>query len=143
MIYVLNICVPVSVGFNVEERKYSLHPCAVNSLVRGKNMNQITCKQAFSCGSGGSRIWCCHWGLKAHEYTHTHTHTHRHTHTRTHATHAFVSLYICTCSSACLFFFFLLFFCFLGPHPWHMEVPRRGVKSELHHSHSKTGSLTH
>ena len=22
-------------------------------------------------------------------------------------------------------------FCFLGPHPWHMEVPRLGVKSEL------------
>ena len=27
---------------------------------------------------------------------------------------------------------FFLFFClFLGPHPWHMEVPRLGVKSEL------------
>ena len=25
----------------------------------------------------------------------------------------------------------LLLFCFLGPHPRHMEVPRRGVKSEL------------
>ena len=23
------------------------------------------------------------------------------------------------------------FTCFLGPHPWHMEVPRPGVKSEL------------
>ena len=22
-------------------------------------------------------------------------------------------------------------FCFLGPYPWHMEVPRRGVESEL------------
>ena len=28
-------------------------------------------------------------------------------------------------------FLFLFFFCFLGPHPWHMEVPRPGVKSEL------------
>ena len=27
-----------------------------------------------------------------------------------------------------LFFFFLFF---LGPHLWHMEVPRLGVKSEL------------
>ena len=26
-------------------------------------------------------------------------------------------------------FFFL--FCFLGPHPWHVEVPRLGVESEL------------
>ena len=36
---------------------------------------------------------------------------------------------------------------FLGPHPWHMEVPRLGVELELqlrlHHSHSNTGSLTH
>ena len=28
-----------------------------------------------------------------------------------------------------LLFYFL--FCFLGPHPWHMEVPRLEVKSEL------------
>ena len=28
------------------------------------------------------------------------------------------------------FFFFNLFFLFLGPHPWHMGVPRIGVKSE-------------
>ena len=27
--------------------------------------------------------------------------------------------------------FFFLFLYFLGPHPWHMEVPRLGVKSEL------------
>ena len=26
---------------------------------------------------------------------------------------------------------FVFVFCFLGPHPWHMEVPRLGVKSEL------------
>ena len=25
-----------------------------------------------------------------------------------------------------------IFFFFLGPHPWHMEVPRLGLKSELH-----------
>ena len=29
------------------------------------------------------------------------------------------------------FFGFLFVFCFLGPHPWHMEVPRLGVKLEL------------
>ena len=27
--------------------------------------------------------------------------------------------------------FFLVFLPFLGPLPWHMEVPRLGVKSEL------------
>ena len=26
---------------------------------------------------------------------------------------------------------FFPFFVFLGPHPWHMEVPRSGVKLEL------------
>ena len=26
---------------------------------------------------------------------------------------------------------FYLFFVFVGPHPWHMEVPRLGVESEL------------
>ena len=31
-----------------------------------------------------------------------------------------------------LFFFFLSFFKpFLGPIPWHMEIPRLGVESEL------------
>ena len=61
---------------------------------------------------------------------------------------------------------YLFFFCFLGPHLWHTEVPRLGVESELqllaytiatamqdpshicelHHStiaHGNTGSLTH
>ena len=28
-------------------------------------------------------------------------------------------------------FYFIVFFYFLGPHPWHMEVSRLGVKSEL------------
>ena len=41
------------------------------------------------------------------------------------------------------FFFFFFFFGFLEPHPWHMEVPRLGVKSELHHSHSNKGSKLH
>ena len=31
----------------------------------------------------------------------------------------------------CWEFFFNYFFCFLGPHPQYMEVPRRGVQSEL------------
>ena len=33
-----------------------------------------------------------------------------------------------------LFYLFLFYFCifvFSGPHPWHMEVPRLGVQSEL------------
>ena len=29
------------------------------------------------------------------------------------------------------FFFFFFFFVFLGPHPWHMEVPRQGVQLEF------------
>ena len=29
------------------------------------------------------------------------------------------------------FFFFFFFFAFLGPHPWHMEVPSLGVELEL------------
>ena len=33
---------------------------------------------------------------------------------------------------ACFFFLFVcLFFLYYGPHPWHMEVPRLGVKLEL------------
>ena len=30
-----------------------------------------------------------------------------------------------------LLFIYLFIFDFLGPHPWHMEVPRLGVKLEL------------
>ena len=30
-----------------------------------------------------------------------------------------------------LLFTFFFFFCFLGLHPWHMEVPKRGVELEL------------
>ena len=29
------------------------------------------------------------------------------------------------------FVFVFVFLTFLGPHPWHMELPRLGVKSEL------------
>ena len=29
------------------------------------------------------------------------------------------------------YFFSFFFFVFLGPHPWHMEVPRLGAESEL------------
>ena len=30
-----------------------------------------------------------------------------------------------------MLFFFFFFFLFLGPHPWHLEVPRLGVILEL------------
>ena len=30
-----------------------------------------------------------------------------------------------------LFIYLLFIFVFLGPHPWHMEVPQLGVESEL------------
>ena len=30
-----------------------------------------------------------------------------------------------------LFIYIFFFLVFLGPHPWHMEVPRLGVESEL------------
>ena len=33
--------------------------------------------------------------------------------------------------SEIILFFLLLIFCFLGPHPQHMEVRRLGVESEL------------
>ena len=47
--------------------------------------------------------------------------------------------------SKALFFYFVFF---VGPHPQHMEVPRRGVKSELQlpaysYSHSNAGSEPH
>ena len=46
------------------------------------------------------------------------------------------------------FFCFLLLFLGGGAHPWHMEVPRLGVESELQlltytTAHSNTRSLTH
>ena len=28
-------------------------------------------------------------------------------------------------------FVIFFFFSFLGPHPWHLEIPRRGVEAEL------------
>ena len=46
--------------------------------------------------------------------------------------------------------FFCLFACFLGPHPWHMKIPRLGVKLALQlldlpnsHSQSKAGPKPH
>ena len=37
---------------------------------------------------------------------------------------------VCMCVCVCVYIFFS-FFCFLGPHLWHMEVPRIEVESEL------------
>ena len=50
-----------------------------------------------------------------------------------------------TCYISLIFFFFLSFFFFLGPHPWHIEVPRLGVAvaAGLHHSHSSARSELH
>ena len=51
-----------------------------------------------------------------------------------------MSLYPDKTMHLCVLYLFI--FVFLGPHPWHMEVPRLGVESELHeaaglhHSHS-------
>ena len=47
-----------------------------------------------------------------------------------------------------VFFSFFLFFCSLGPHPPHMEVPRLGVELELQlaaytTAHDNVRSLTH
>ena len=36
------------------------------------------------------------------------------------------TLFLCS-----FLFFFFSCFCFLGLHPWHMEIPRLGVESEL------------
>ena len=46
------------------------------------------------------------------------------------------------------FFFVVVVFFFLGPHPWHVEVPRLGVESELQlptytTAHGNVRSLTH
>ena len=46
------------------------------------------------------------------------------------------------------FAFFVCLFVFLGPHPWHMEVPRLGVELELQlpaytTAHGNAGPLTH
>ena len=47
-----------------------------------------------------------------------------------------------------IFIFIFLFFCFLGPHPWHMEVPRPGSELELQPpayttAHNNARSFTH
>ena len=36
----------------------------------------------------------------------------------------------------------LLHFCFLGPYPWHLEIPRLGVQSELQLSACTTATAT-
>ena len=41
----------------------------------------------------------------------------------------------------CLLYYFF-FFCFLGPHPWHMEIPRLGVEWELQLSAYATATAT-
>ena len=43
---------------------------------------------------------------------------------------SFIDLYYCPFSLS-FFFFFFVFLPFLGQLPWHMEVPRLGVESEL------------
>ena len=35
------------------------------------------------------------------------------------------------CMYVCVYVCMYVCICFLGPHPWHMEVPRLGVQSEL------------
>ena len=42
----------------------------------------------------------------------------------------------------CFLGFCLFVFCFLGPHPWYMEVPRLGVKLELQLPASATATAT-
>ena len=39
--------------------------------------------------------------------------------------------------------FLFLFFCFVGPHPQHMEVPRLGVKSQPQQPGIQAASETH
>ena len=43
--------------------------------------------------------------------------------------HSIVNILKGMCGLAC--FFVCLFVCFLGLHPWHMEIPRLGVQLEL------------
>ena len=43
---------------------------------------------------------------------------------------AFVSLFL-THFTWVLFIYLFIYFCFVGPHPQHMEVPRLGIKSEI------------
>ena len=40
------------------------------------------------------------------------------------------------------YYYYYYHFCFLGPHSWHMEVPRLGVKSELQGLASDTATAT-
>ena len=42
------------------------------------------------------------------------------------------------------YYFYSYYVVFLGPHPWHTEVPRTGITraiaAGLHHSHSNAGA---
>ena len=40
------------------------------------------------------------------------------------------------------FLFLFIYFCFIGQHPWHMEVPRLGVTSELYLAAYATATAT-
>ena len=50
---------------------------------------------------------------------------------------------VCSMEVQGLHSFFFFFFFFLGPYPWHMEVPRLGVKLELQLSATATPDLNH
>ena len=49
----------------------------------------------------------------------------------THSSGNYSFLFTSTTYFSIFLLFFFFFFFFLGPHLWHMEVPRLGVKSEL------------
>ena len=59
--------------------------------------------------------------------------------------HFFPKVHVCI-------YIYIIYFVFLGPHLWHMEVPKLGIELELHYSHrnvrselchGNAGSLTH
>ena len=45
--------------------------------------------------------------------------------------HIINNVYVCVHVCVYVYFYFILFFCFLGPHQRHMEVPRLGVGSAM------------
>ena len=71
-----------------------------------------SCNLSLSCGNAGSLTHCAGLGIEP-------------------ESHAPEMLLIPLCHTRLLFFVCVGFFCFLGPHLWHMEVPRLGLKSEL------------
>ena len=76
--------------------------------LRDFKLKMHTTQQAFGCSSFSNLPidWVTLW---IHTYIHTYTH-----------------IYIC------VYIYIYFFFCFLRPHPWHMEVPRPGVQLELY-----------